>query len=98
MDRIKKLGKWLHELVMDYYPFVICVTGGGIFSIAVRDDDLYARIFFMAVAFAAWLFALDLIATRSKANAKSEVAAQFLTFLTKGGDTEINIYQHKERD
>ncbi|MFC0246421.1 hypothetical protein ACFOLL_04460 [Falsochrobactrum ovis] len=95
---MKQFAKSLHDLVMDYYPFFVCVTGGVIFHLGTQLDDFYGRIFLMAVSFAAWLFALDLISTRSKANAKSEVAAQLLTVLTNGQDTEINVYHHQERD
>ncbi|MFI3903976.1 hypothetical protein [Ochrobactrum sp. S1502_03] len=98
MRAIKRFANWLRELVRDYYPFFVCVTGGGLFHAGILMSDLYMKIFFWAVAFAAWLFALDLIAVRATAKATNDCAVKYLNFLTSGESSEINVYIHNKRD
>ncbi len=97
MSIIKKFGNWLHEFVVDLYPYMICLFGACLIGLSSKATG---SLFWgaLVLAFCSFIFALDAARTRAKAKATNDVALQILGFLMRGEDQTINVYHHNKRD
>lgn len=97
MKTIKSFGKWLHELVVYLYPYMICLFGACLIGLSNKvTGSLFWAI--LVLAFCSFLFALDSARTRAKAQATNDLALQIIDFLTRGEDKTIDVYHHNKRD
>lgn len=97
MNQAKRIAKLVHEYLMDLYPYFLCLSGGIFFAAGKELGSVGEWTGFFLAVFA-WIFALDLARTRTRAKATSECASKFIGFMTNGDTSEINIFIHKQRD
>lgn len=97
MSKLKKIPRLIHEWMMDFYPYFLCILGGIFFSVGQKvEGSGYWVGFFLAVF--TWVFAIELAISRARSKAVNECSAKFVGFLTNGKSSEINVFIHTKRD
>ena len=93
---MKGVPAYLLDTMRGFYPFLVCIMGGGLFAVSFAIDGP-VKFMLWLIAMLAWCWALDAVSELAAAKARGEETEKLITALLSGEDTTIDVNIRDER-
>lgn len=93
---MKDIAAYLLDTVRGFYPFLVCIMGGGLFAVSFAIEGP-VKFMLWLIAMLAWCWALDAVRELAAAKARGDYAGKMIEAFLSGKDTTIDVTLRDER-